>query len=344
MKTQSTLFTGTVFATAVLALLTACGGDSGPSPTSGTAAVLIGAGNQSAVARATVAGGFSVARAQVSDASGRSTALSAGRVAAPAGTGVLHIAVRTGLASLFNQRRAIASADAHARAVVSSTDSCEGGGTVATSFDDHDNNSQPSAGDVGTLTYAQCVEGGATLDGTMVVTITSVPAGNTQLSGTAVFQHLKVTDGSTAATINGSASVSEIDTDTESDLTFIVGAGGLTVAASSPTYTDSITYSAGMTIATRDQTALGQSSVTLDGSFTVNSLDGLLTLATLQPIVQRDADDYPSAGQVRVTGASGSALLITVANATQVELALDANGDGTYEGDTFVNWTTLLPQ
>jgi hypothetical protein len=57
--------------------------------------------------------------------------------------------------------------------------------------------------------------------------------------------------------------------------------------------------------------------------------------------VQRDADLYPTSGQIVATGAVGS-LRTTALNTTNVQIELDANGDGIYEASKVVLWTALL--
>jgi hypothetical protein len=46
---------------------------------------------------------------------------------------------------------------------------------------------------------------------------------------------------------------------------------------------------------------------------------------------------------IKAQGLHGT-LLMTVMNATTVQLQLDADGDGTYENTTTTPWTSLVPQ
>jgi hypothetical protein len=335
-----------VFATATLALLSACGGsggnDNGPPPTVDPNSVTLTASNQSAVARATVAGGFSVAQAGTADAHGRTHAQSVGGARAPVGVGAMDKAVRLALARYFNQRKSVASAKAHPAAVSSSTDDCSGGGTRSASFNDVDNSLTASVGDVVTVSFDQCQDSGSLLDGALVVTLASVP-NDTQLSGTAQFQQLSVTDGTVTSQIDGAVTLSETDTGSEADVTLTIGTLGLAVSASSPTYADAIAFDPGMTIVTTDQYNADRTTVTLDGSFSATSIGGRVTIETLAPIVAHSTDDFPVSGQVRVTGADDGRLLLTIVDTTKVELQLDADGNGVYEGDVFIDWTTLLP-
>ena len=87
----------------------------------------------------------------------------------------------------------------------------------------------------------------------------------------------------------------------------------------------------------------GSSSLTLAGSFTSQSLGGRVTISTPHALMQQNGDAFPSQGAVLITGASGSTLLVTALNATQVQLQVDANGDGTVDGTTTTTWTALIP-
>ncbi len=334
-----------VLATATLALLSACGGggDSGADPVKDPNSVTITSTNQSAVARATVAGGFSVAAAQTADAGGRAHAQSVGDARVATGAGAVDKAVRLALAAFLDPRRNVAGAGAHAAAVVGSTEDCSSGGTRGASFNDADNNLKTSVGDVVTVTFAQCDDHGTVLDGALVVTLGSVPDGS-HLGGTAEFRHLSVTDGTTTTTIDGAVKIAETDTGSETDVTITVGTTGLSISAASPGYTDSIAFDAGMTIATTDQDNADQTTITLDGSFTASSIGGRVTLETLQPIVAHSTDAFPTSGQVRVTGAKGGRLLLTIVDPTRIDIKLDADGNGTYEGDLVVDWDALLPR
>jgi hypothetical protein len=67
-----------------------------------------------------------------------------------------------------------------------------------------------------------------------------------------------------------------------------------------------------------------------------------VSFSTPTTIVRRGTDMYPYTGVLLISGASNSALRLTVISNSQVQEDLDANGDGTYEGATIVNWNTLL--
>ena len=56
------------------------------------------------------------------------------------------------------------------------------------------------------------------------------------------------------------------------------------------------------------------------------------------------AGAYPTAGKLRVTDHDGGTLLFTVVDGAKVDLHLDANADGTFEGDTVDARSALIPR
>ena len=69
---------------------------------------------------------------------------------------------------------------------------------------------------------------------------------------------------------------------------------------------------------------------------------GYVTLATPEPLVLHDGDEWPESGTITVTGANNSkAKLITIDHLT-CTVEVDRDGDGTYEWDSGVlNWEDL---
>lgn len=114
------------------------------------------------------------------------------------------------------------------------------------------------------------------------------------------------------------------------------------MATSSPGYLNTIVYERDMQLTiVASEGAVEQSQVSLNGAFTASSIGGRIIVATVQPVTQLGTDAYPSSGQLTVTGAAGTWLRVTALSATQVQLELDANGDGTYEGSGVFTWSTL---
>jgi hypothetical protein len=141
--------------------------------------------------------------------------------------------------------------------------------------------------------------------------------------------------------MNGAVALDEVDTGTISSSTFTVGAAGLTVGIASTGYSDSLAFDSGLVVAS--SFLAGGSTLTMSGSFVAQSIGGRVTVSTPQALHQQTGDTYPSQGQVLITGAGGSTLVATVLDATQVQLRVDANGDGTVDGTTTTTWAALIP-
>lgn len=344
MKTISAL----ILATAAAAL-TACGGDGGGAPNRpiDPLPLRVTSGNQTTVARAALSSGFAVARTSTVSAADRAGAQAASRSGAGSAAGALDGAVRAALAPLVAQRRTAQAAGAHAAAVVTPpAETCANGGTRSAVFDDRDNNSATSSGDVVTVTFAACSFDQVVLDGTMVMTVAAATSGTT-LAGSMQFKQVKVTSGSMKTTIAGTADVTETDDGTRTDTAIVVGAAGLVIAVSSPSYSDTVSLANTFTIDTSVDDATDAATVRIDGSFMASSLpslDGGLHVETLAPLAVSAASGYPASGQLRIKDDVGGVLLLTVTDDTTVKLQLDANGDDTYESDTSVAWSALLPR
>jgi hypothetical protein len=326
-----------VVSAAALALLSACGGGDSATPPDDTQSVAISSSNQSAVARATINAGLSVASTQ-------------GSVGVASPTGVLSrahaldVVVKRALSATTIARKGIAGANAHATAASSQTTACGVSGSFTSTFDDRDGNGMLSSGDVLTATFSQCQETPslAISSGTVVITLTANPDGMV-FDANGTFQDVVVADNGVSSTLSGAAAVQETDGDTLSGVQFTVGTGGLTVVVASTNYNDTIAFDPGMVIETSEVGGNSVVSSTMSGSFTASSIGGRVTIATPVALMQKLSDAYPSSGEVRATGASGSTLLATVLSDTQVQLQLDANGDGTYDSTTTVAWSTLVP-
>ena len=331
MKKSIPTFVLAVIATAALS---ACGGDSGDSNTSPSSPAAISSSNQESVAHAAVVGGLSIAQVQSASSGGTlATASSA--------LGRVHSLFAGGQA-----RRFVASAmaaSARPAAVSTDTEPCAFAGTITSTFDDRDGNNVLSVGDVITVAFSQCSDQtGSSIDGTMTITTTSVTS-DTQFAATVGLAHLTAVNGALTAALDGAMSLAELDTETQSQTTLSVGTSGLTATIASSSYNDTITYAQGFTVAETDDSTSGSSTATISGTLSATSIGGTVTLATPQPVVAFFDDDFASSGQLSVTGANGSKLLLTVIDATQVREQLDANGDGAYESDTTELWTTLVP-
>jgi len=327
-------------AASTLALLSACGGgDGGTSHTVSPTGLNITSANQEAVTHATVTGGLAVSNIQTATnaaGGGQQPTSVAGRAHS------LSALMQRTLAASVKSRMSIQSASAHP-AALADTQACGVSGSLTTTFDDRDSNGLLSAGDGLSVQFNDCRDSATSLyNGKAVITLTTVPSAS-QITASADFQNVSSVQGASTSAIDGSLVVAETDSDTESTTSLTVGTGALTITLASPGYSDVVTLSSGTRITVDQQFAAGRTALTYDGVLQAQSAPGGgVTLTTVSPIVQLDADAYPSSGVLKAKGQHG-ALLLTVLNATTVQEQLDADDDGTYESTTTVAWSTLMP-
>ena len=328
--------------------LVGCGGGGGADNATVAAppTVTITAANQGSIARAVVDGGQAFGDSQPFAATAGTTAQSAATASAARRTGALQSMVRRGLGAAFAPHRTASIATAtRPAATTATTDACAVSGSVTTAIGDVDGSQSLSSGDSLTVTFNQCNDSDAVMNGVMTFTLTNVSsavADNVRFSGTLAFVQVSAASSTGSSNINGSVGVTAAITSTSFQLALIVGTDALTVVSSAPGYLDTIVYERGMQLAvTETDGAVSQSTVTLDGSFTAASIGGRILIATVQPLRQLGTDAYPSSGQVVVTGAAGTHLRVTALNASQVQLELDADGEAAYEGAGVFAWGSL---
>jgi hypothetical protein len=233
-------------------------------------------------------------------------------------------------------------------AVQSQTYNCTSGGSLSVSVSDADNNGVISAGDSATITGNNCVESGETISGSLGLVINSLSGvyGSTSYSAgiTMTFNGLSVASPQYSASMSGSLSLTAVANGVNS-LSQTLSTPSLTVSATYAGVTRSRSLTTYSATATRSpNTTYGYlDTYTASGVLTSTALSSqTITFNTTTPFVARPSDDYPSSGVMVITGAANSQLKLTALSNTQVRQELDANGDGTYESSTTVNWNTLL--
>jgi hypothetical protein len=332
----------TIASASLLALLAACGGggNDGRGDPPGPAGLSITAANKDAVTRSTVTGGLAVSNIQTAtDSAGSGQQPTS--VAARAHS--LAALTQRALAAGVKSRMAIAGATTERPAALGDTQACALSGSVTVTFDDRDANGLLSTGDVLGVQFNACRDSATSLfNGKAVITLSSVPSAS-QITASADFQNVSSVEGGLTAAINGKLTIAETDSDTDTTVSMTVGDGALAITIGSTAYNDVVTLSAGLRITVDQQVPAQRTSLTYDGTLQAQSVPGgAVTLTTVTPVVQLDADAYPSSGVVKAKGLHGT-LLMTVLDATTVQEQLDADDDGTYESTTTVAWSTLIP-
>lgn len=324
---------------ALAALLAACGGGGGSDADSGVpvvpSAAAITATNLEGVARQTL-----VAATYLSDATGLVT----GAQMAPDAR-LLFAFTRAQLdrlPRLFGSRTRVVTG-------VTSTDTfaCTGGGSISVQTTDNNGDGNVNVDDSSLLTASNCVEDGATINGTIGLRFTAVSGDlNTDAYTATVAVTLQSLRATTAAgTASGSGEFTLVIASTDANTGNLgLTVPSLSVAGSFGGVADTVTMQ-NFSLASSWNLSAGRlrTSTTVSGTVGSTALaGGTVTLTTLQPLVQFDTDVYPSSGQITATGAARSQLRLTVQSATNVLLELDATGDGTYESNVVKTWASLV--
>jgi hypothetical protein len=306
-----------------LLALAACGGGGGDagSPGASTGPLAITADNANTTASAAVMGAGM--GASVGDAS----SLLSGFTAQQATVSQARRAYALAASALSAQRRPLAS----------TTLVCTSGGTLTISLSDSNgNNLLDKVGESVSATAANCgIDASSRVNGKFTLQLTGY-TDLTHLSFTLSFSNFAASDTTTGQSeaIDGIVTAS------------IAGSSAISITSPSITGTSaakgvSHSYTVQSFVATVTNDG-SQTSETLSGTFTSSDFGGKsVTLSTLAPVVILASDDYPSQGALLIQGANQSALRIDALNATQAQLSIDADGNGTYETVKVVNWADL---
>jgi hypothetical protein len=231
----------------------------------------------------------------------------------------------------------------HALALSSTDYPCDFGGALTETFDDRDGNNTISAGDVETIVYRDCKIGASeTMNGTVRLTVTQIS------SASAAFQLdlVKYSDSTArhSLAVDGTALLDIASPSATSVETTMTARGPVAVTMSSHLpFSDTVTLQDGFVVKETVDAQSGQTASTFAGRLDSVAQGGMVDVTTAPgaPITIAGADDYPSAGSLRVRGAKGT-LLLNVTSTQAVRLDLDANDDGALESSTTQSWDWLF--
>lgn len=226
------------------------------------------------------------------------------------------------------------------RDITTVTGNCDTG-TFARTWDDVDNSLDITSGDSFDIAFNACffADAGVTLAGAASVT-------NIVLTGDAIneiapwslaasftFTNLQATDTTDAATLNGGLNLS-VGTDDNLVMNVAITGTSLTAAENGTTATLS-------DFSVTEALDVNTMTITADamGTLTSSELNGAVNFSTPASFVII-ADDNPSAGQLAISDGN-SGVLVSVLDNLNVELGIDANGDGTAETTIVVTWAAL---
>jgi hypothetical protein len=230
---------------------------------------------------------------------------------------------------------------------------CAVSGLVRATMDDRDDNGQASVGDMLTMEFLQCKDTvDETVNGTLVLTFTQLSAGgfSGSLTQTSFATVQQAGAQQHAFTLNGNMQLAYSEQSISMATLRLSADGPVTAVVSTPVFSDSLTLHSGFVqqsvIDSSVQppaggTTPGSVTTTASGRLTSQAAGGEVTVATTSSMVQYADDSFPRSGAVDITGRNGS-LRITALSAEQVQLDLDANGDGSYDATTTQRWDWLI--
>jgi len=228
-------------------------------------------------------------------------------------------------------------------------DYCTISGTTTTVLDDRDGSgaAQPTAGDVATITYDNCSEvAGEVTSGTIVATYTQVQLATlpATIAANVTTTDLRTQTSNASVTAQGGFAMTlRIDGLTAGNLRVAVpGGGAFAMDITTPLYSDTVTLRAGYVLdSAYDGTAPARTTTTARGQVGSGVAAGYVQVNTLQPFVQYNVDPYPRSGQFEAVGKTGS-LQALVLSTSQVQLDLDADGNGSFEASKTVAWSDFF--
>lgn len=229
----------------------------------------------------------------------------------------------------------------------SSTQPCDGGGTLTVVENDLNGNQQVDPGDSVSLTANNCSFDGAVLNGQLSLTVNSLSGSFDNypytLSATLRFTSLTAQSGSDSVVGNGSlrldlqANNYNAKTTKLSTKSFSLSStyGVKTYSQTLQDYETNLQMAPAGSVTTWTSSANGTLTSSAFGSKSVR-------IETPTPFVRSGSQFYPSSGSALITGAAGAKVRVTAVNATTVTIDLDADGNGSYETTVTKLWSEML--
>lgn len=231
---------------------------------------------------------------------------------------------------------------------------CRVSGSYSGTVDDRDNSQTTGIGDLITIVFASCAMDTAaeTVNGTLTLSLSQFTATpHLSLVAAATFANFTVvnTSDGNSARYDGGFTLSLAEPSATLSTLRLVVSSALAAQVTTPAYSDTVTLQAGYTVdSVHDSSILppggtvpGRAATTIGGKLSSAAAGGMVEIATQAGIVQYDVDLFPRSGLLKVVG-PGSAMLVTVLSTTEVQLDLDADGNGSYETRKIVTWDFLL--
>lgn len=330
------LLNKTIISCACLVMLSACGGggDGGgggsippaASSSSSAAAVTdITAGNQSQVANTGIASAtvaINLAGANANPSSGSVGTLSLDQSSSLQAAVAEHVEAR--ISRLVERERATFALTA---LTSSSTTACAGGGSYVLT-ETNASSSGLTVGDTAAFVYANCIQNGLTLNGTLKLELKAFNANQTNVAAGVTYTSLKVASGTTSLTYNGAYDFTRAEA--ANSTTYSVANGTLAANFVSSGYTGTLQLSSiSSTSVVPASGNITSNPVKLGLGATIAGTSIGLQIEAQTPVVTTPSGAFVS-GKLKITG-RGSVLYVTFLGSGSVTLDLDANADGTID-------------
>lgn len=211
---------------------------------------------------------------------------------------------------------------------------CSGGGSVAVSLNDADNNLALSAGDSAHLSFASCTEDGASFNGIYDLSITTASgdflAGTGAMGMSLGIHNLVGVYGTERVSMNGNATLSLIQS-SSTYATATMTMSNMVVATSGGTAGDASVSIPSATIAAVRNGASASLSFSEQLGIQHSAYSGSVSVVSEQAVYYANRSDaYPTSGRIR-TSTGKSTLWLTYLGGDAAQLDLDGNGDGSVD-------------
>ena len=328
-------------AVATLAGVTGCGGGGGGGdggePT--VAFATLTTGNMEAASHAAVAAPFGLGVTSVAQIAG-------GPGSTPLGLGSPTVRSRvlgTLLGTAQRDRMRIAAATVRPLTLYPYPPvACAVAGTVSMAIDDRDNSGSETIGDVVTFAFDHCQDTAReVIDGSIAIELSRLEP--TAVGGTMTMSHLSTaaTDGRHAITIDGALRLDYAETSAWTDWMRTTAEGEVTVTVHTHRFDDTVVMLPGYFQESTYDSLRQQGSSRFTGTFRSAAVGGLLQVETDPPFVDRESDDYPMSGGLKVKGQTGT-MIVRSLSASDVRIELDHNDCGTAEVMQTESWDWLI--
>lgn len=328
-------------AVATIAAMTGCGGGGGGGD-SGEPAVAFATlttGNMEAAAHAAVAAPFGLGVTSVAQIAGGTGSTSLGLGSPTVRSRVLG----TLLSAAQSERMRLATATVRPLTLYPyPAVACAVAGTVTMAIDDRDDSGSETVGDVVTFAFDQCQDTAReVIDGSIAIELSRLEA--TSVGGRMTMSRLSTaaTDGRHAITIDGTLLLDYAQTSASTDWMRTTAEGEVTVTVHTHRFADTVVMLPGYFQESTYDSILQQGSSRFAGIFRSTAVGGLLQAETDLPFVDRESDEYPMSGGLKVKGATG-AMIVRALSESDVRIELDHNDCGTAEAMQTESWDWLI--